>query len=221
MKFIGITGGVGAGKSAILNYLSNKPGYRVMLADEIAHDLMKSGTKVFDAICDAFKNIEITGIDSILDENGEFDRQNLAKLIFFSEENRQKINNIVHPAVKEYVKEQFALEKKRGKLDVMVLEAALLIEENYDEICDELWYIYTSEDNRRKRLKESRGYSDEKINNIFSSQLPEEVFVRKCKVVIDNNNSLEETFLQIENVLRGGTNDEWFRRYKGKFGVRH
>lgn len=221
MKFIGITGGVGAGKSAILNYLSNKPGYRVMLADEIAHDLMKSGTKVFDAICDAFKNIEITGIDSILDENGEFDRQNLAKLIFFSEENRQKINNIVHPAVKEYVKEQFALEKKRGKLDVMVLEAALLIEENYDAICDELWYIYTSEDNRRKRLKESRGYSDEKINNIFSSQLPEEAFVRKCKVVIDNNHSLEETFLQIENVLRGGTNDEWFRRYKGKFGVRH
>ncbi|SER70402.1 dephospho-CoA kinase [Lachnobacterium bovis] len=212
MKFIGITGGVGAGKSAILNYLNNKPKYRVMLADEIAHELMKSGTEVFKTICNTFKNINDSEIGNLVDESGEFNRKNLAKLIFSSEENRKKINDIVHPAVKEYVKEQFALEKERGQIEVLVLEAALLIEENYDAICDELWYIYTSEDNRRKRLKESRGYSDEKIDNIFSSQLPEEEFIQKCKVVIDNNNSLEKTFLQIEKVLRGELNDECFRR---------
>lgn len=68
----------------------------------------------------------------------------------------------MHPAVKEYVLHVLEQEKEEGRLRYLVLEAALLIEEHYDEICDELWYIYTSEENRRARLKRSRGYSDEK-----------------------------------------------------------
>ena len=139
MKFIGITGGVGAGKSAILSYLDQKPDIRVMLADEIAHELMKKGTACYDKILAAFKDADI------LDASGEFDRGKLAFVIFSDEKKREKMNGIVHPAVKEYVKEQYRLEKARGQLSCLVLEAALLIEEHYDEICDELWYIYTTE----------------------------------------------------------------------------
>ncbi len=64
------------------------------------------------------------------------------------------MNGIVHPAVREYILEVYEAEKTKGALDFLILEAALLIEEHYDEICDELWYIYTSEENRRERLRE-------------------------------------------------------------------
>ena len=86
-------------------------------------------------------------------------------------------------------------------LKILVLEAALLIEEHYDEICDELWYIYTSEENRRARLKRSRGYSDEKISEMFESQLCENEYRRHCKVVIDNNGTTEETIAQVRTII--------------------
>ena len=167
MNFIGITGGVGAGKSAILSYLAEKPNTKVMLADEIAHDLMEPGTDCYRQIVETFAGLDIfvENKSELLSGNEEipaFDRKKLAQVIFSDSEKREQMNAIVHPAVKAYVDKQYALEKERGDLELLVLEAALLIEEKYDEICDELWYIYTSEENRRSRLKISRGYSDER-----------------------------------------------------------
>ncbi len=203
MKFIGITGGVGAGKSAILSYLAEKTNTRVMLADEIAHDLMEPGTDCYRQIVEQFKGLDIF-IEGTLseEEHRPFDRGKLAQVIFSDNERREQMNAIVHPAVKEFVRKQYALELEKDKLEYLILEAALLIEEEYDEICDELWYIYTSEGNRRKRLKESRGYSDEKIDSIFKSQLCEAEFRASTQVTIDNNGDLEETMKQIEKALR-------------------
>lgn len=195
MRFIGITGGVGAGKSAILDYLKEKDNFRVMLADEIAHELMKPGTKCYERLAAEFANEDI-----FLETQG-FDKGKLAKVIFTDEKKRQQLNEIVHPAVKEYVLEQAEIEKKRN-LSVLVLEAALLIEEHYDTICDELWFIYATKETRRNRLKETRGYSDAKIDGIFASQLSDEEYRKVCKVVIDNNGSLEKSYEQIEHALR-------------------
>ena len=201
MKFIGITGGVGAGKSAILSYLANKPKTKVLLADEIAHELMEPGTDCYNAIVETFAGEDIFDMPISL-EKIPFHRGKLAEVIFSNDTKRALMNAIVHPAVKQYVREVYEAEQAKGQLDLLVLEAALLIEEKYDEICDELWYIYTNEDNRRIRLKESRGYSDEKINNIFASQLSEEEFRSATSITIDNNGDLEETYRQIENALR-------------------
>ena len=199
MRFIGITGGVGAGKSAILSHLANKPKTKVMLADEIAHDLMEPGTECYRRIVDNFAGEDIFATD---EGDSPFDRAKLAQVIFSNVEKREAMNAIVHPAVKEFVREQYAYELQKNELELLVLEAALLIEEEYDEICDELWYIYTNEENRRKRLKESRGYSDAKIDSIFNSQLKEEEFRKSTQVTIDNNGNLEETIQQIEKALR-------------------
>lgn len=195
MKFIGITGGVGAGKSAILDYLKNKPDTKVMLADEIAHELMVPGTQCYDRLRAEF------GTEDIYQKDGYFDRIKLAQVIFSDDEKRKKLNGIVHPAVRKYVIGQAAYERKEGKIKLLVLEAALLIEEHYDEICDELWYIYTSEENRRIRLKKQRNYSDEKISEIFNSQLTDEKFRKACRVVIDNNGTIEAAAAQIEAAL--------------------
>lgn len=195
MKFIGITGGVGAGKSAILDYLKNKPDTKVMLADEIAHELMVPGTQCYDRLKAEF------GTEDIYQKDGFFDRIKLAQVIFSDDEKRKKLNGIVHPAVRKYVIGQAAYERKEGRIKLLVLEAALLIEEHYDEICDELWYIYTSEENRRIRLKKQRNYSDEKISEIFNSQLTDEKFRKACRVVIDNNGTIEAAAAQIEAAL--------------------
>lgn len=195
MKFIGITGGVGAGKSAILDYLKNKPDTKVMLADEIAHELMVPGTQCYDRLKAEF------GTEDIYQKDGFFDRIKLAQVIFSDDEKRKKLNGIVHPAVRKYVIGQAAYERKEGRIKILVLEAALLIEEHYDEICDELWYIYTSEENRRIRLKKQRNYSDEKISEIFNSQLTDEKFRKACRVVIDNNGTIEAAEAQIEAAL--------------------
>ena len=146
MRFIGITGGVGAGKSEILGYLAKKPDTRVMLADEIAHELMSPGTECYDRICETF------GAEDIFLPQGGLNRGKLAAVIFSDEAKRRQMNAIVHPAVRVYVEKEAAREKQGGKRKLLVLEAALLIEEHYDEICDELWYIYTREDIRRERL---------------------------------------------------------------------
>lgn len=195
MRFIGITGGVGAGKSAILAHLASKPGIRVMLADEIAHDLMQPGTECFQKLKEKFAG------EDIYQPDGSLDRAQLATVIFSDDRKREELNAIVHPAVREYVLQQKEAEERAGKLFLLVLEAALLIEEHYDEICDELWYIYTSPENRRMRLKASRGYSQEKIQSIFDSQLPEETYRAKCEEVIDNNGTPEQAFDQIREKL--------------------
>lgn len=195
MRFIGITGGVGAGKSAILDYLAGKPKVKVMLADDIAHELMKPDTECYNKLRELFDS-------SVFYADGQINNIRMAEAIFNDSSLRDKLNAIVHPAVKEYVIKQYRIEKKSGCLEWLILEAALLIEEHYDEICDELWYIYTSEENRRLRLKESRGYSDEKIDNIFASQLSEAEYRSACQKCIDNNGTVEHTYMQIEEIIK-------------------
>lgn len=195
MLFLGITGGVGAGKTSILSFIENHYKSRIMLADGIAHELMEPGTECFDRIHKLFPEQEIWQAD------GSICRPQLARVIFQDKKRREQLNAVVHPAVKQYVLNAATQEKKDQKLDILVLEAALLIEEHYDEICDELWYIYTSREVRRNRLKQSRGYSDEKISRIFASQLPEEMYRRKCSIVIDNNGQPDQAYGQIIEAL--------------------
>ncbi|MCC8018091.1 MAG: dephospho-CoA kinase, partial [Lachnospiraceae bacterium] len=97
MIFIGITGGVGAGKSAILSYMRENYHCRVMLADEIAHDLMEPGNACYERLRILF------GADDVWEADGRFDRAKLAAVLFSDEKKRTALNGIVHPAVKEYV----------------------------------------------------------------------------------------------------------------------
>lgn len=195
MHFIGITGGVGAGKTAILSYLESNYPCRVMLADEIAHDVMEPGRDCYRKLQELFAK------DQVFEADGQIDRKRMAQVLFSDEEKRLALNNIVHPAVKQYVIDEMNRERAAQKNEVLILEAALLIEEHYDEICDELWYIYTREDVREARLMESRGYSREKVQQIFASQLKEAEYRRHCSIVIDNNAGLAEMQHQIDEAV--------------------
>ncbi len=210
MKFIGITGGVGAGKSTILAYLRKNYRVRTLVADEVAHDIMEPGYDCYVRLQKEFAQ------EKIWLHNGRFNRQRLAEIIFADEEKRERLNSIVHPAVKEYILKEVEKERRSGSTDYVVLEAALLIEDGYGQICDELWYVYVTPENRRQRLIENRGYSDEKIEQIFAAQLSEGEYRRHCKVVIDNNGPIAQVYLQLAQLL----NDKGDRSMERALGQR-
>jgi dephospho-CoA kinase len=108
----------------------------------------------------------------------------------------------LHPAVNQYIINIVDDERKRGVYDFVFVEAALLIENGYDKIVDEMWYVYADEDTRRKRLKISRGYSDQKVTDIFKSQLSDETFREYCEFVIDNSGEDSKAFSEIDNRLK-------------------
>lgn len=194
MKIIGITGGVGSGKSALLSYIKEKYNCRVILADEVAHQVKEPGEPCYEEL------VRLLSPD-ILNEDLSINKGSMAARIFGSKELLKKVNDIIHPAVKTFILNEIARTRAEGEKDFLFLEAALLIEEGYLEIVDEMWYIYAGEQVRRRRLKKTRGYSDEKIDAIFRSQLKEEEFRRRCALVIDNSESLERACRQIDERL--------------------
>lgn len=197
MKVIGITGGVGCGKSAILDELSSKYKCFILKADDAAKELETKGYDCYD------KLVELLG-DDILDEEGKIINRNMSAKIFANPMLLQAVNDIVHPAVREYILDSIEEQKKEGVSDYFFLEAALLIECGYKAIVDEMWYIFAKEDVRYQRLKESRGYSDEKIKSIMSSQLSDSEFRDASDFVVDNSYSLAETMKMIDIRLSNG-----------------
>ncbi len=195
MKFIGITGGVGAGKSSILSYIRDHYPCEIYLADEVAHEVKKPGTACFQEL------IHILGED-VLDETGDIDKKRMAEKIFADEQLLERINGIVHPAVKDYLLEKLEEAKRSGKVKLFFVEAALLIECGYGELVDEMWYVHARKSVRRKRLKESRGYSDEKIDQIMKAQLSEEAFRKGSDFVIDNGGELTDACSAIDEHLK-------------------
>lgn len=191
MRIIGITGGVGAGKSALLKYIGEHYRCRILLADEAAHKVKEPGEPCYE------KLVALLSSD-ILNRDGTIDKGKMAARIFGSEELLEKVNQIVHPAVKDMILSEIADAGRKGNIDFFFLEAALLIEGGYLSIVDEMWYIYAGEDVRRRRLKAARNYSDEKIDAIMKAQLTEEGFRQNCMVTIDNSGGLEKACRQID-----------------------
>lgn len=198
MKFIGITGGVGAGKSKILQFIKKHYKCEIYLADEAAHLVKLPGTECYRAL------VELLGTD-ILAVDGQIDKPLMADRIFKDPELLQSVNDIIHPAVREYLLQKYEEAKHRGEVELFFVEAALLIECGYGELVDEMWYIYAEESVRYARLADTRGYSGEKIRQIMGRQLSEEDFRGKSDFIIDNSGSFEETCRQIVKKLEAFT----------------
>ena len=191
---LGITGNVGCGKSTLLAYMHERWDAEILELDKVAAFLQKKGNVCYQPMLDLLG-------EEVLAGDGEFDRPEVAKRIFRDEKLLLQVNGIVHPAVKRYVKERTGQERMHSPL--MVIEAALLFEDHYEEICDEIWYIHTDPDVRAKRLRESRGYSDEKIAGILRSQKDESFFRARSDAVIDNSSDeLSGTYEQIDRQMK-------------------
>ncbi|MCR4787814.1 MAG: dephospho-CoA kinase [Lachnospiraceae bacterium] len=191
MKVIGITGGVGSGKSSIVKEMAKRFRCRILMADDAAHAVYLPGNKCYDELVALLS-------EEILDEDGSIDKKKMSSLIFDNEELLSAVNSIVHPAVKIYILDRIDEARKADDCDFFLLEAALLIECGYNDIVDEMWFVYASDEVRRERLRSSRGYSDEKIDSIMRSQLSDEEFIKGSDFMIDNSFSIENSIMQIE-----------------------
>jgi dephospho-CoA kinase len=189
-----VTGGVGSGKSVVLSILEEEYGAKTILADLVAHDLMQPGGKSYEEIIAAF-GTEILNLDQTID------RQKLGSIVFGDEAKLAQLNAITHPNVKEEIKNRIAAIKEAGNASMILLEAALLIEAGYEDVYDELWYIFVKKETRYERLRIGRGYTREKTDSIMANQLSEEVFREYADVVIDNSGSVEEMKTQIRGIL--------------------
>lgn len=190
MITIGITGGVGAGKSTVLDLLEEKYQAYIIKADEIGHLVMEPGERCYEPVIALFG-------EQIIKNDKTIDRRQVSDVVFSHPDMLEKLNQIIHPAVKQYIREQLALKKEQGQ-KICVVEAALLLEDHYEEFCDTIWYIHTDAEIRIQRLMENRGYTREKSESIIASQASEEFFRAHADHVVVNDHSLQETWRQIE-----------------------
>ena len=198
MRVIGVTGGVGAGKSTVLGIMEKDFGAYVIQADQIGHILMEPGEECYDAVIGLFGKETIKKDKTI-------DRKRISDVVFTDKEMLLKVNGIIHPAVKSRILRLIQEQREAGR-EICVVEAALFLEEKYQEFCDEVWYVYTEEEIRIQRLMENRGYSREKSLGIIKNQVSDQVFRENTDYVIENNGDLLETRRQIrEGIERNET----------------
>ena len=189
MKKIVITGGVGSGKSEVMRILEDNFNCRTLRADDVSRELVKPHHKCYYDIIEAFPDENVLE-ESSADTEPPLDIAKLTKRVFSDEDCRNKINAIVQPAIKQYVKDDIAVSD--GKYDYYFLESALAIEGDLEEIFDEIWYIYADKDKRAERLYKERGYDDAKTEAMMASQLSDEEFRRHATRIIDNNGDTDE-----------------------------
>ena len=194
MKIIGITGGVGAGKSTVLDHLEKQYNACVLQADKIGHLVMEPGGICYGQVIALFGK-------QIIKNDKTIDLKMVSDVVFAHEEMRQKLDDIIHPAVKSYILDKIEEQKKAG-CTLMIVEAALLLEDHYDAFCDKVWYIHTDQEIRIERLMSSRGYTREKAENIIARQATEGFFREHADYIIQNNGDLDETWRQIEEGIR-------------------
>ena len=193
MLKIGVTGGVGAGKSLVLSYLKEHHGARIIMLDEVGRELMQPDGACFKPVVNLF------GAD-VVKPDGTLDRPLIAKRMLADDDLRIKLNGIIHPAVLHETMNRIYRAEDEG-VRLLVVESAILLETNYGAICDEVWYIYADVKVRAARLRASRGYDDARIRKTMEAQLSDEEFRKQADHVIDNSGDFELTRGQIDRVL--------------------
>jgi len=190
LKLIGLTGGVGSGKSTVAGMFAEL-GATVVDADEATHVVYAPGTDGFDAIVDAF------GPEYV--RNGQIDRQRLGDLVFKDEAARLRLNEIVHPRVRDWMTARTAEAVDRGA-EIVVQDVPLLFENRLQGLFSSTVLVYARPQTQVERLVGQRGLSRDRARSILAAQMPIDEKRPLATFVIDNDGSLEETRRQVDEV---------------------
>lgn len=190
MLKIGITGNIAAGKSTLEELLKER-GFKVLDTDDVAHNLLKN---------DAIKK-EILENFSIYDivENGELSRRKLAKIVFTSETDRKKLEEILHPLIKESIKHFFSAHESREK--IIFVSVPLLFEAKFEDLFDKIVLVYAYDEIRLERLIKRNDLSPEMAQNRLNIQMNQDKKRPLAGYIIFNNKSIEDLEMQLENLL--------------------
>jgi len=191
MKVIGLTGGIGSGKSTVSKFLAEL-GAGIIDADRVGHEALRRDTEVWREVVVAFGR-------QILTPAGDIDRKKLGEVVFNNTESLTRLNQIMHPRMYDMVKVQLE-EYRRWGVGVVVLEAPLLLEADWTSLVDEVWVTVAPEATVLKRLQERVGLSREESLSRIRSQLSSEERVKRVDVVINTNCSLDEVKAKVKKL---------------------
>jgi dephospho-CoA kinase len=183
MKVIGLTGGIGSGKSTVARFMAEL-GAVVIELDKVGHKAMEPGSKTWRRLVDEF------GSDIIAD-GGEIDRYKLGQIVFSDSNALKRLTVIIHPEIDKILEEK--LDKyRRSSIDYVVLVAAARLDTDKSSQVDEIWVTVAPEAVVLKRLADRSGFSDKESKARIAAQLPDKERVKRADVVIDTDCNLEE-----------------------------
>ncbi|MDR1160182.1 MAG: dephospho-CoA kinase [Syntrophomonadaceae bacterium] len=185
MRVIGLTGGIASGKSTVLNVLKNW-GFMVIEVDKTAHQIMEPGQKAYQEIVEFFG-------PHILDPEGNIDRVLLGNIVFNDPALLQKLNQITHPRVKEFLQQRLREIEKEQPQSVVVLEVPLLFEAGMDKLCDQVLVVWVDQETQIKRLMKREGMECGQACKRIMSQMDLNKKAKLADFVIDNTRSPEIT----------------------------
>ena len=191
---LGVTGGVGGGKSTVLKLLEDNYNAALIIADEVGHELLLPGRENYRRVVRTFGR-------KVLAADGQIDRRKLAEMVFPDAEKTALLNSLTHPVIREEILKRIALLQKEDSRRLIVIEAALLSEGKLAELCGSVWYVYCDEETRIRRIMSSRGYSREKSESVVRRQKTDAEFRAECTLVIDNSGTQEHTKEQVDAAM--------------------
>lgn len=192
MKVIGLTGNIGSGKSTV-SLLFKELGAEIIDADQVARDVVQQGKPALKEIAQLFGK-------GILNSDGSLNRKHVAEIVFSSDEKREQLNSIIHPAIFKRITDDLEEYKKAGA-DMVILEAALILEKKgLIKLIDNLVVVSIDKETQIKRLLKRGDLSVEQINARIKSQLSNSEKIKHADYIIDNNGKLENTREQVKNI---------------------
>ena len=194
MKVIGLTGGIGSGKSSVSRFLAEL-GAVILDVDKVGHEAFKPDTEIWQQVVAAFGR-------QVLTPGGDIDREKLGEIVFGDPESLAHLNQIMHPRMYEMVTAQLDNYRRQG-MEVVVIEAPLLIEAGWTSSVDEVWATAATEATVLRRLEEQKGLSRQQALARIHSQLYSAERLRHADVVIDTDCDLEELRARVGEQWRG------------------
>jgi dephospho-CoA kinase len=183
MRIIGLTGGIGAGKSEVARILSRR-GIPVINADQLSREVVEPGSPGLKAVIKRFGN-------SVLRGDGSLDRKGLARRVFANQDERLTLEGILHPLIRERT-EAHLLVLEEGNTPVCILESPLLFEASQDELCDAVITVVADFNLRAKRVKRREGLTIDQFQQRVDAQINDDTRRRLSDMIVENNGSLED-----------------------------
>jgi dephospho-CoA kinase len=193
MKIIGLTGGIGTGKTTVAGFFM-KAGIPVLEADSIAHHIYVPGSKAYGEIVETFGQ-------GVLSPDGTINRHLLGERVFHHPRKRLKLEKITHPKIESKMRE-FVWACREENKPCCVIEAALIFEKNRGELFDLIVTVFARRENQIARLKKRDRLTAEEIGQRIGAQLPIEEKVKRADFVIDNSGTLVETKKQVRDLIK-------------------
>ena len=193
MKIIGITGGIGSGKSTVAAWLSQR-GYPVVDADQVARDLVIPGSPVLRELAEAFG-------EDILDEGGLLDRKALARKAFADPEQKKTLDRITHGPILREIRRRLEDFRTQGQ-QLAFIDAALLIETGLSKDVDEVWLLVADSERRAAWVSGRDRTTEGQVRSRMAAQLPDALKAAEADFIIENNGSIPELLARVEERLK-------------------